>query len=190
MYATECDSRQHELVDTGHRAPGRRHICIERADIRQPGRRAAGSSLPLGLESSFLCGLQLWPLSCLQSGSRQLLTVSPPPIAAPLRLCNCSGVGRAPNGCSVPVLAATPVIVLWPVHSQLSQAERCSMLWLRLHADSVLTKTTPGKVSPNGEAAPGAQASLLWASAAASSVKVGLRLRRIGALYFSGSVRT
>lgn len=63
------------------------------------------------------------------------------------------------------------------------------MLWLRLHA-ALHRPTPPGKVSPKGEAAAGTQASLLWASAAASSVKVGLRFRRIGALYFSGSVRT
>ena len=47
-----------------------------------------------------------------------------------------------------------------------------------------------GHVSRDAEAAAGTQAPLLCASAAASSVKVGLRLRRIGALYFSGSAST
>ena len=133
-YATECDCKQHELVNTGHRSPGRRHIGVEQADIRQRGRRAAGPPLPLGLEAGFLCELRVRALSCLRGGGRQALPVSLPPVAALPHLRNCSGVGRARNGRSVPGPAATPVRVLWPIHSQLSHAERCSMLWLRLHA--------------------------------------------------------
>lgn len=117
----------------GRRAPGRRHIGIQWADIRQRISCNLTILLTLGLEASLLCVSRIRAPSCLQGGSSQALTATLPLVPAALRLNLHPGTGTVLTRCHTPGLAGTSWIMRCPTDSQPFEAGRCSWLRLRLH---------------------------------------------------------